>query len=138
MWQVFLGILLISGLLVWLVGDFGSSHIGISGVIYGLIGFLLTAGLLGKDRQTYRITIIVALLYGGFWWGFVPVPGISWESHVFGFFSGILTAAMYHKKFYVVPEKILETPEFDHFFEEVDWQKRQTKFPPESVDSPEQ
>lgn len=137
-WRVFSGILFISGLLVWLVGDFGSSHIGISGLIYGLIGFLLTAGLLGRERQTYSLSIIVALLYGGFWWGFVPVPGVSWESHVFGFLSGILMAAFNRKKFYMVSDKILETPEFDHFFQEVDWQKRRTKLPPKPVDSPEQ
>ena len=42
--------------------------------------------------------MIVALLYGGLFWGIFPIkPEISWESHLWGGISGLGLALLYRK-----------------------------------------
>jgi membrane associated rhomboid family serine protease len=88
-------IFLLSGLGTWLIGRSGSVHIGASGVIYGLLGYLLFAGIFTKKLSTIAVSILVLFLYGGAVWGIFPLigqPYISWEAHLSGFIAGIITA----------------------------------------------
>jgi len=85
-------IILSSGLGVWLVGRPGY-HVGASGLIFGYFGFLLSRGWYGRDFGSILIAVLTVLLYGGMFWGIVPVEGpVSWEAHLFGFLGGILAA----------------------------------------------
>ena len=81
------------GLLVWLFGASRSVHIGASGLIFGLIGFLLFVGVFRRDIKAILISLLVLFFYGGvLLWGFIPRSGVSWIGHFFGFVAGILTA----------------------------------------------
>ena len=81
------------GGLVWLFGRGGSVHIGASGVIFGLIGFLMCLGIFRRDWKALVISLAVFLVYGGALQSlFIYVPGISWTGHIFGFISGVLAA----------------------------------------------
>lgn len=87
----------ISGILLWLGGR-ASTHIGVSGLIYGLAFFLFFSGVFRKDKRLSAISMIVVLLYGSMVWGLLPQGGnISWEGHLFGAISGITLAWYYHK-----------------------------------------
>jgi membrane associated rhomboid family serine protease len=85
--------MLASGTLVWAFGR-NANHIGASGLIYGLVTFLITNGILEKKLVPLLISIAVGLLYGGLIWGVLPSVRsyISWESHLFGAVSGIVIA----------------------------------------------
>lgn len=86
-------IIIVGGGLVWLTGKEGTIHIGASGVIFGLIGFLMCLGLFRRDWKALIISLVVFLLYGGALQSlFIYVPGISWAGHLFGFISGVLAA----------------------------------------------
>jgi membrane associated rhomboid family serine protease len=86
-------IILIGGGLVWLSGKGGTIHIGASGVIFGLIGFLICLGIFRRDWKALIISLVIFLLYGGALQAlFIYVPGISWTGHLFGFLSGVLAA----------------------------------------------
>jgi len=86
-------IILLGGGLVWLSGDQGTIHIGASGVIFGLIGFLMCLGLFRRDWKALVISLFIFLLYGGALQSlFIYVPGISWAGHLFGFVAGVLAA----------------------------------------------
>ena len=89
-----------SGLFLWIFAlNTGSYHIGISGVIYGLFGFLFTSGLLRKYMPLQAISLFVVFLYGSLIWGIFPMEqGISWEGHFFGLFMGIVAAILYRHK----------------------------------------
>jgi membrane associated rhomboid family serine protease len=110
---------LTSGLLVWLFAPPNTLHIGISGIIYGIAAFLVAAGLFRKDRNSLVIGIFVALMYGGMVVGFLPQPGISWQSHLFGALSGVFIAYVFRKIDLPQPTEIeLEHVEPDrHFFD---------------------
>jgi len=96
--NVFFGIYLVSNALVWLLAR-SSIHIGASGVIYGLAGFLIFYGIFRKDLKSLLISIIITLLYGGLVYGIFPnQPGISWESHLLGGITGAFFAMQFSKK----------------------------------------
>ena len=83
----------IGGGAVWLIGKPNTVHVGASGVIWGLIGFLLFCGLFQKNIKSICVSIIILFLYGGSLISlFRYVPGISFSGHLFGFLSGILAA----------------------------------------------
>jgi membrane associated rhomboid family serine protease len=86
-------IVLVGGSLVWLSGKEGTIHIGASGVIFGLIGFLISLGIFRRDWKALIISLAIFLLYGGALQSLlIYVPGISWTGHLFGFISGVLAA----------------------------------------------
>ena len=86
-------IILLGGGLVWLWGNEGTIYIGASGVIFGLIGYLMCLGIFRRDWKALVISLAIFVLYGGALQTlFVHVPGVSWAGHLFGFLAGILAA----------------------------------------------
>ncbi len=88
---------LFTGFWVWLAAR-KESHIGASGLIYGLVCFLFLSGVLRKDTRLLAVSLLVTFLYGSLVWGILPVDqGISWESHLFGSVAGFYCAIYYRK-----------------------------------------
>jgi membrane associated rhomboid family serine protease len=86
---------LIGGGLVWIFGR-SAMHIGASGVVFALVGFLIASGIFRKKIKALLIAIVIFFLYGGVVWGILPSdPNISWEGHLFGFLTGIGLAYAY-------------------------------------------
>ncbi len=99
--KVFVFIYLFTGAWVWIGARTGSWHIGASGVIYGLGSFLFFSGLLRNYIPLIAISLIVVFLYGGLFWGVIPVTWdlpYSWEAHLFGGISGLVLAFIYRKE----------------------------------------
>ena len=87
-----------SGLYTWISARIGY-HIGASGLVYSLFGFLLISGFLRKNNSLIGISFLVAFLYGSMVWGILPwEKGISWEGHLWGFFIGVVLAVFYRRK----------------------------------------
>jgi len=83
-----------SGIAVWLFAR-GGSHIGASGLVYGLAAYLLVAGLLRRDRRPIGAMLLVSFLYGSLLWGIVPlVPSMSWETHLAAALIGAASAVL--------------------------------------------
>ena len=79
----------------------------------------MASGLFRRDRTSASIAILVALVYGGMIWGFVPQPGVSWQSHLYGSISGVIIAFVFRKRDLPEPTEIeMEQVEEDkHFFD---------------------
>ncbi len=91
-------IVLAGGAGTWFIGR-SSIHIGASGLIYGMLGFLIARGLFKRDFKSLFISVVVFILYNGMIFGVIPVnSSISWESHLCGFFAGILMASVFGRK----------------------------------------
>lgn len=82
---------LVGSISVWLFGRV-SYHVGLSGIIYGLWGYLLIYGLVFKSVLSLSITFLVMIYFSSMLYGVLPVHGwISFESHLFGALSGAIT-----------------------------------------------
>ena len=86
------------GILVWLFARSGN-HIGASGIIYGLVGFVFVAGMIRRDRRAMAGSLLVAFLYGAMAWGVLPInPRVSWEAHLAAALIGVAMAlALRHR-----------------------------------------
>jgi membrane associated rhomboid family serine protease len=93
-WEIVLYVALLGGTLLWIFGR-PACHIGASGLIFGLIAFLLVSGLLEKRLVPLLIAIFVGFFYGGtLFAGILPTVGshISWDGHLCGAIAGGLVA----------------------------------------------
>lgn len=91
-WPIMFFLIILTGAGTWIIGR-SAVHIGASGLIYGLLGYLLTIGFYKRDTKTIIISLGVFLLQGGAILGILPGSGpVSWESHLCGFIAGIFTA----------------------------------------------
>ena len=91
-------IYLLTGFAVWLFAR-DVWHIGMSGVVYGLLGFILGCGIFRRSLKSIILALVVMVLYGGFLSGVLPTDmGISWESHLLGVVVGIFTAYWYKEE----------------------------------------
>jgi membrane associated rhomboid family serine protease len=86
------------GLAVWLFAR-GGVHLGASGLVYGLVAYVFTAGLIRRDRRAIAASLVVAFLYGASVWGVLPIQrGQSWESHLAAALIGLALAfALRHR-----------------------------------------
>jgi membrane associated rhomboid family serine protease len=85
----------VSGLGVWLVAPSNSVTVGASGLVFGLLAYLLVVGFLERRAIGILVSVGVFLLYGGVLLGVLPgQPGVSWQGHLFGAVGGVLAA--YH------------------------------------------
>ena len=111
--KVFILIWLMSGFWVWLFAR-SASHIGASGLIYGMAAFLFLSGVLKKNKNLLAISLLTVFLYGGLTWGIFPVAErISWEAHLAGGLAGFLCAIAFRKEGPPVEEKKWEDEDDD-------------------------
>lgn len=90
-------IVVVGGLLVWLFGRGGSTHLGASELVFGYLAYLLGVGWWERTPAAIGIAVVAGVLYGSVIWGVLPTnPVISWEAHLFGFLAGLLAALWLH------------------------------------------
>jgi membrane associated rhomboid family serine protease len=87
--------ILIGGAGTWLFGTSGSQHVGASGIVLGLMGYLLIRAAFDRKISSIVITLVVALVYGTtFAFSLIPQQDISWSGHFFGLLGGITAARL--------------------------------------------
>jgi membrane associated rhomboid family serine protease len=92
----FASIWLLSGAGTWLIGR-RSIHIGASGVIYGVVTYLIASAWWLRSWRSAILAMLILFLYGGIFYGMLPQPGfISWEAHLSGAIAGIVVARWQH------------------------------------------
>ncbi|MBL4659623.1 MAG: rhomboid family intramembrane serine protease [Alcanivoracaceae bacterium] len=90
--------ILLTGLLVWSFAR-PANHIGASGLLYCLLTYIFFSGFIKKDIQSIGLSLVIAFLYGSLIFGIIPDEAhISWESHLFGFITGVFLAWFYRHK----------------------------------------
>lgn len=88
-WPTIILLTLISGVALWLLGR-TALHIGASGLIYALMGFLIASGILERRLLPAAVALLVGFIYGSsILGGILPwQPGVSWEGHLLGLLAG--------------------------------------------------
>ena len=91
-------IVVVGGLGVWLLGPGNTITIGASGVVFGFLTYLITAGVITRHWLDVGIALAVLLLYGGILVGALPFgasSGVSWLGHLTGGLAGVLAAFLF-------------------------------------------
>ena len=67
----------------------GAVHIGASGIVFGLLGFLIARGWVARRVGWTLISVAVGVFYFGTVLSLLgPEPHTSWSSHFWGFAGG--------------------------------------------------
>ena len=81
---------LTSGLGAWSFGMGDAVHIGASGIVFGLLGFLIARGWVARRIGWTVVSVAVGVFYFGTVLSLLgPEPHTSWSSHFWGFFGGM-------------------------------------------------
>ncbi|MFA8344000.1 MAG: rhomboid family intramembrane serine protease [Rhodothermaceae bacterium] len=89
--QIFIFSQVLAGILLWIFGR-ESYHIGASGLIYSFAAFFFFNGIFYRNIKAITLSLVTIFLYGGLAAGLLPVDEkISWEGHLFGAVSGLLS-----------------------------------------------
>jgi len=84
-----------TSVVVWVFGR-PDIHIGISGLVYGLLAFIFVSGILRRDIRSISVSLLIWFLFSPLLAGLVPTAGpVSWEMHLAGFLLGIVLAVIY-------------------------------------------
>lgn len=91
------------GGLLWLIGRSGSTHVGLSGVLYGFWGFLMASVPLKQPFSASRLirVLVVGAIYTPFNFLQAATPAantqVSWEGHLYGLVAGVVWAMIYFR-----------------------------------------
>ena len=89
-----------TGAVLFFIGKVGTLHIGSSGVVYGLFGFLIFAGFFAGNRRLRLLSFMILMYYGGMLWGVFPwQEKVSWEGHLAGLLVGTVTAVLFSRQY---------------------------------------
>lgn len=84
-----------SGLGTWLFAR-EAWHFGASGLTHGLFFYLLLASILRRDKRSIALMMIAFFMYGSMTLTIFPrEQGISFEYHLFGALSGVISALLF-------------------------------------------
>lgn len=92
-------LIFLSGAFTWLLGMTNSVHVGASGLIFALFGYILSSLVIGKNFL-YLIPVgLVAYFYSqSILHGLIPQEGVSLAGHLGGLIGGIVLGALIHRK----------------------------------------
>ena len=97
-WRIAITITVLGGLGVWLLGPSNTITIGASGVVFGFLTYLITAGILTRHWLDVVIALGVLFVYGGILVGALPFgveAGVSWQAHLMGALAGVVAALLF-------------------------------------------
>ncbi len=87
-------VVVLGGFGVWLFAR-SAMHIGASGLVSGYFGYILATAYFNPSLTAYLLAAVVAYYFGSIFLGIFPQEDkISWESHLFGFIAGIVSAVL--------------------------------------------
>jgi len=91
-----------SGFLTWLLGSTNSLHIGASGLVFAVFGYICSSLVVSK-KWLYLLPIIFFMLYYGLSYftsmfsGLIPSQYVSFAAHFGGLIAGIITGIFYER-----------------------------------------
>jgi membrane associated rhomboid family serine protease len=112
-WKVLVFGVLSTGFFTWLIGR-PAYHIGMSGVIYLLFGFLFFKGVFTKHFRLIALSLAVVFVYGSMVMYALPIKSeISWEGHLSGLVVGFLLSIVLKSKISQTPKYHWEQPDYN-------------------------
>ncbi len=98
--KVFLYSYLLSGCILWIIGNPSISVIGASGVVYSLGSFILVSGFIKKQPRLAMLSFLVIFLNFFNLWGIIEIEQdrISQTAHLSGAIAGAILAFFFRRE----------------------------------------
>lgn len=97
-YKVIFSLIFISGFFTWLIGSPNSVHVGASGLVFALFGYILSSLFLGRNFIYIIPVAIVGYLYSqSIAQGLIPTDNISFAGHFGGLLGGIVLGYFFNK-----------------------------------------
>jgi len=88
----------LNGVLLWFLGR-PTFHIGLSGVVFSLLGFLITNAVLSRRGSIGGLVLVIAVFVADILKYGLPSASLqSWEGHLIGLFVGVFLAVVFRKR----------------------------------------
>jgi membrane associated rhomboid family serine protease len=90
-WKVLIVGTLFPGIIMYFTGHIS---LGISGLCYAVVFFVMVMGIGSKNKHKFLISIVMFLIYGGLLKGATTLAGynVAWQSHLSGIICGVILA----------------------------------------------
>ena len=67
-------------------------------LVFGCFGFILAVAIYERSLFDLGVAPLTMFYYGGMFFGILPAQAfVSWESHLFGLYSGVFAARVFGK-----------------------------------------
>ena len=98
--KIFLWSYLMSGCILWIIGNPNENVIGASGIVYALASFIVISGFIRGQPRLAMLSFLIIFIYGNsIFCGMIPMPNdVSWEGHLSGFIAGTILAIIFRRK----------------------------------------
>jgi len=83
-------LIIASGLAEWFFGAANSNGVGVSGVVFGYLGYILVRGLFDRHGIDIMIGAVMALCFAYQFTVLLPHAGIGWQDHIGGIVAGVV------------------------------------------------
>jgi len=85
-----------AALVAWVVGPFGSVHVGASGLGFAYFAWLIVRAIRERSLVAILLGLFALALYGGILWGLSPFQtAVSWQGHFGGAVAGVVAGLMW-------------------------------------------
>ncbi|GAA5124115.1 rhomboid family intramembrane serine protease [Haloechinothrix salitolerans] len=97
---VVLVVVLLGGFVAWVFAPQGTVSVGASGIVFGLLGYLVARGLVERRPVDIVISLGVGVAFGyHIFSGVVPTEArVAWWAHLTGFLAGIVAAWIFRRR----------------------------------------
>ncbi len=93
-----LNITMLSGSVVWLLGQSHANYIGSSALVFGYLGYVMMRAWVTRRTIWIIVGLLALILFGGLMQMFLQWnTTVSWLGHVSGFIAGMIAASAMHR-----------------------------------------
>jgi membrane associated rhomboid family serine protease len=83
-------VIIVSGLAEWFFGASNSNGVGVSGVVFGYLGYIIVRGFFDRHGIDIMIGAAMALCFAYQFTVLLPHNGIGWQDHIGGLAAGVV------------------------------------------------
>lgn len=94
----------VGGGLTWLIGPSNTIIVGVSGLVFGWLGYIVARALFSRRITWILSAIVVLVLFGSMFGSVIPestssgIGRVSWQAHLAGVLAGLLAGWLLHPR----------------------------------------
>lgn len=94
----------VGGALTWLIGPSDTVIVGVSGLVFGWLGYICARAIFSRRITWILSAIVVLILFGSMFFSLIPeatssgIGRVSWQAHLAGVIAGLFAGWLLHPR----------------------------------------